>query len=208
MSLFQKKSKSAPSNDKMDPKPTAAKSLPLAMSIQKQSKRKKLAYGGKAEADGNPGTPARKPDDSRPPKDQFMTGQHPVRPNATSSMIPMEGRPSIDEMQDVLSIAQQIMHRRKMAEGGMAGDEDSQMDPFAAMKKEMYANGGMVDLDMNDEESPNQYDIMNRKAANAHQYDDDQLSAQPMDSNEDGQPMEDEEDQSIVAKIRRKAKKV
>lgn len=205
MSLFQKKSKSAPSNDEMDPKPSAAKSLPLAMSIQKQSKRKKMAYGGKAQNDNNPGTPARKPDDMRPAKDEYMTGQHPVRPNSMSSMIPMEGRPSIDEMQDVLSIAQKIMHRRKMAEGGMVDSDQMGMD---AMKKEMYADGGMVDLDMNDEESPNQYDKMNRKAANEHMYDDDQLSKQPMDSNEDGQPMEDEEDQSIVAKIRRKAKKV
>lgn len=220
MPLFKKKSMS---EMEMPAKPKGD-SLPIAYGVQKAQKKKKFAYGGKAEADANPGTPARKPDDSRPPKGQFMSGDNDIKANDFVEMIASDGRPSLDSMQDGMSVAERIRRKRMMAEGGMVPADDAEteksMDDMKrkkdmsfsddegmsmdALKKENYAEGGMVDLDANDEESPNQYDKMNRKAADAHQYDDSQISPQPMDSNEHGHMIEDEMDRSIVAAIRRK----
>lgn len=201
MPLFKKKSAKSPSNDKTNPKPTTENSLPLAMSIQRQAKKKKMAYGGKAEADGNPGTPGRKSDDNRPPNDEYMTNHHSVRPNSDTTMVSMDPRASIDSEEDGMSLAERIRRKRMLAEGGMVDSNQMGMD---AIKKEQYTDGGMVDLDENDEESPNQYYKMNRKAANAHQYDDSQIDPQPTDSNEHAHMSEDEHDERIIAAIRRK----
>lgn len=180
------------------------KSLPIALSVQKATKKKKMAFGGKAEDTNEPAVPARKPDDKRLPKDEFMSGENEVKDNEFEEMLKMPARASADAEQDGMSVAERIRRKKMMAEGGMV---DSDQDGMDAMKKEMYADGGMVDLDMNDEESPNQYDKMNRKAANAHQYDDSQISPQPEDSNQHGSTdIENELDRSIVAAIRRKMK--
>jgi hypothetical protein len=133
--------------------------------------------------------------------------QEPSMPHAKADNM----RPSADEfMADHFAkggVAQAIMRKKKYADGGMV-DEDSRPDHtqigFDAIKKEKYADGGMVDLDEESEEHPNHYDDLNRDAANAEQYDDEQLSKQPMDSNEKGHPEEDEHDKSITAAIRRK----
>lgn len=199
MPLF--KSKKSASNDKSDSKPSAdSKSLPIAMNVQRAAKKKKMAYGGRAQDDGNPGTPTPKPDDRRLPKEEYMSSQNEVRPSSSSSMISMAPRPSIDSEQDGMSLAERIRYKRKMAEGGMVDSDQMGVD---ALKKEMYADGGMVDLDEESEESPNQYYRQNREAANQEQYDDDQLSAQPRDSNEHGRDIEADA-HDMVEMIRRK----
>lgn len=98
--------------------------------------------------------------------------------------------------------------RMRSKKGKMAGKAPEMEDPSsvaeAIMKKRKMADGGMVDLDSNSEEMSNEYDELNMDAAGKEQYDDDQLSPQPMDSNEHGHSIEDELDKGIVAAIRRK----
>lgn len=87
-----------------------------------------------------------------------------------------------------------------------AGNIDSLADQIMRKK---YADGGMVDLEEESEEQPNYYDELNELAADEPQYDDDQLSAQPLDSNEDGDEYDsrDESDEhDMVDKIRQRIK--
>lgn len=87
------------------------------------------------------------------------------------------------------SIADAILKKKRMAEGGMVGD-DSEETPA----------------------SPSPYDDDNAAAVKKELYDTDQLEAQPEDSNEIGDAAEeddeDDHDASMVDKIRRKAKKM
>ena len=90
-----------------------------------------------------------------------------------------------DEEDDHKSIASAIMHRRKMA------------------------SGGMVDLYENAEEEPNEFYHENEDAALKENYDEDIHSVtEPMDSNEHGDDLsdEDEHEHSMIAAIRRKMK--
>ncbi len=206
-------------------------SLAISYSIQRQAKKKKkFAYGGKAENDANPGTPAPKPDNMRPSHDEIMSGQADLMGIASSGRIPTDMRASADSEQDGMSMAQRIRRKRQMfAEGGevtrapaSSEDEATQaaMDEKAhhqaldfsdeegmtmdANKKENYSEGGMADLNEESEEHPNDYYKQNRMAANQEEYDDSQISQQPMDSNEHGKAMEDMHDESMIAAIRRK----
>lgn len=142
----------------------------------------------------------------------------------------MEAHPEKDKRAQNLAVAysvQKAAHKKKkMAEGGEVNpieekgtekamenqrhskkldfDKDDEGMTLEAIKKENYADGGMVDLDEESEEMPNDYYKLNREAADEEQYDDSQISAQPMDSNEHGHEIEDEIDRGIVAAIRRK----
>ncbi len=197
------------------------KSLAIALSTQKHNK-KKMALGGAVEAPGRsghatsaiPGTPAPKPDDKRLPDSETMAkewskGSAPApKPDdkklpesetmanhfAKGGMIDMEEEISPSDMMSdderASSIADAIMRKRdkmKMAEGGMVDD-------------------GEVDLEANSEEvgrSP--YDHMNQDAANKELYDLDQLSPQPMDSNEHGDDL-DSDKHDMISAIRAKLK--
>lgn len=78
----------------------------------------------------------------------------------------------------------------KWAEGGMI---DSIADAVIDRMHRKMANGGMVDLDANsEEEGSSPYDTYNGEAGGEEQYDLDQLSDQPEDSNETGDSEEDE----------------
>lgn len=95
----------------------------------------------------------------------------------------------------------------------MAPDEDyaSIADAIIAKKRKakMMAAGGMVDLEANSEEDPNNEDQMSFEANGKEQYDLDQLSSQPEDSNETGDEREDdaENQHDMVSSIRKKMKK-
>lgn len=77
------------------------------------------------------------------------------------------------------------------AEGGMVkedemDDADESSIASAIMKRRQMAEGGMVDIEANAEEMPNQMDKLN-EAALKENYDEDMESvSQPMDSNEHG----------------------
>lgn len=98
-----------------------------------------------------------------------------------------------DEDRHMGSLAEAIadrLHSKMMAQGGMAHDDG---------------------LNENSEEHGNMEDDLSYDALGEEQFDDDQLSDQPADSNEIGdseeKDAEDDEDGSIISKIRARSKK-
>lgn len=137
-----------------------------------------------AEDDSEPSMPMAKEDDERPSDDEIMSDHF-----AKGGKVHKDQ----DDEHRASSIADAIMEKRhRMAEGGMADDDDD-----------------MVDLEENsEEEGSTPYDHMNAEAGDKEQYDDSQLESQPSDSNEKGDSEEsdeeDENDGSMVSAIRRK----
>lgn len=99
----------------------------------------------------------------------------------------------------------------RFADGGMIDEDNMSIsDAIRRRRREQDApsGDGMVDLEENSEEMPNQYDEIDGKVAHEEQYDDSQLSSQPEDSNEHGgMSEEDEHDLDLISSIRRKMKK-
>lgn len=95
------------------------------------------------------------------------------------------------------------------AKGGMADADEhysSIADAILAKKKKakMMADGGMVDIEENgEEEGSSPYDDMNADAAMKELYDDEQLRAQPEDSNEKGDDISSDSHDMVDA-IRKK----
>lgn len=83
------------------------------------------------------------------------------------------------------------------------GDRRATSIADAILNKKKYADGGMVDLEEDSEEEPNQYDDRNEFAAGKEQYDDTQLEPQPMDSNEHGDDIDSDEHDMIPIIIRK-----
>lgn len=160
--------------------------------------------------------PARKPDDERLPKDEYMAGHFakggPVNPKlqqAHAAHRPMHPMDLMDDDERASSIADAIMEKRhRMAEGGIAGETlGTKIGYPGSPKPKAYADGGMVDLERNsEEEGSTPYDTMNAEAGMKEQYDDSQLSPDPMDSNETGDSREDESENEhdMISKIRSK----
>lgn len=105
---------------------------------------------------------------------------------------------------------------KKMAYGGMAEDDnephmpmrkpDNRRLPIEEYMADHFAEGGMVDLNEESEEQPNEYDEQNELAANRPQYDDSQISPQPRNSNEHGDMLDDEDEHGLSAAIRARIK--
>lgn len=93
------------------------------------------------------------------------------------------------------------------ADGGEVEEEHHASIAAAIMAKdrEMYADGGQVDIEMNAEEEPNQYYHQNEDAALKENYDSDMKDmCQPMDSNEhaDERESSEENEHDMVSRIR------
>ncbi len=177
MSLF--KSKKSDEASMKEGKP----SLSVAFSAQRFGKKKKMAEGGRVEeaSDGETADEA-----LARSKTRYMSKDE-------QDSAAKEDRPLSD-----------FYNPKKMAMGGeVEGHVDSIVD--AIMRKRKFAEGGMVDLEDNSEEEPNQFDGMNADAAEEDQYDLDQLSAQPEDSNEQGDDIEADV-HDLVSQIRAKLK--
>jgi hypothetical protein len=130
------------------------------------------------------------------------------------------GSPDRSSLPIAYAVKRKASAPKKMSQGGMAADSASQMpdmkenysdadehygniaDAILAKKKRM-SDGGMVDMDANSEEHPNGYYPLNEDAADADQYDLDQLSADPMDSNEHGDEIESDK-HDFIEEVRRK----
>lgn len=99
-----------------------------------------------------------------------------------------------------------------MAQGGEVEDHyESIADAILSKKRKVkqMSDGGQVDLEANSRESNNVEDDLSFNALLKEQYDDSQLSRQPMNSNEHS-PEHDEvdvNDRSLVGQIRRKIKR-
>lgn len=97
----------------------------------------------------------------------------------------------------------------KYAHGGDIEDHyDSIAEHVMAKMRAKYAEGGMVDLNANSEEAPNYAYMDNHDAYMKEQYDLDQLSSQPEDSNEKGDEREEESENKhdLVDSVRKKMK--
>lgn len=184
------------------------------------------------EADANPGTPKRKADNEKPAEDEIMSqdftkGSNPdamddsedAPPKADYSGQRYADGGMIDEAAPHTGETMEDMLRRHADEiRGLSGDNDEMEVSHevehphsmaeAIMQKRKMADGGMVDLEANSEESPNMEDQYSFRANGKEQYDLSQLSKQPRDSNLRGDSREDAsenmDDASLVDAIRRK----
>lgn len=138
--------------------------LAIAYSVKKKAP-KKMYKGGMlpkgSQEDSSVAPAPRKPDDRRPPMDEYMADH--------------------------------------FSEGGEVEEHyESIADAILAKKRQQ------ADLNKNSEEQPNQYYKYNEEAGGEEQYDLDQLSPQPMDSNEHGDPDLEEDKRDFIDEVRRK----
>lgn len=100
-----------------------------------------------------------------------------------------------------------MLHKRKMAHGGMVDmDKPKSIADAIMRKRKMMADGGEVDLQSNADEDLNLEDQLSFEAARKKTYfDDSQISKQPMDSNEHGDEI-DSDEHDMISSIRRKMK--
>lgn len=163
----------------------------------------KYAYGGQAEADGNPGLPKAKPDNRRPDESQYMASTFVAGEQEVAPRKPDNKRPPEDEyMAD------------HFADGGEVESLDSDdhyesiADAILAKKRKSMEkpDSGSVDLDENaHEDGRSPYDEDNLYATKKELYDDDQMSPEPRDSNEYGDDI-DSDEHDMVSQIRKKMK--
>lgn len=147
----------------------------------------------------------------------------------------MEAHPDKKEQDLAIAYAVQRRNAHKMAKGGMVDiddmedsremdmldqSEEGEMDGVpksivdAIRMKKRMAKGGMVeshdvDLQENSNEDLNLEDQLSYEAARKDTYYDidDQADEQPMDSNEHGDDLPDEDAHSMISAIRRKMRK-
>lgn len=149
-------------------------------------------YGGKPEADANPGTPKAKADNKKLPDSETMADHFAYGGMAEADGAPVTPARKPDDERPPM----ERYMANHFAKGGLIAD--------AIMKAK--AMDSQVDLNANSEESPNMADQYNYDANGKEQYDLDQLSPQPEDSNEMGDDLEDEDSHDIVGMIRKSMK--
>lgn len=123
----------------------------------------------------------------------------------------MHANPSPEKRAQNIAIAYSVKRRaaaKKMAMGGEMDDMPEESPASIAehiMKKRKMAEGGEVDLQDNADEHLNEEDQLSFEAARKKTYfDDSQLSDQPEDSNEHGDELSDEDEHDMVDKILKK----
>lgn len=209
-------------------------SLAIAFSVQRKNKRKKMAKGGEVSASNEmrpmPDNKYNDSDETMRNRNQHALNEadwtgapqdrqaaHDVSSPGNSKDARMAGSrpdagPSRSAMENPKDItANNEKRANAYAQGGMADADDhydSIADAILAKKRKakMMAEGGEVDLEANSEESPNEEDQMSFEANGKEQYDLDQLDSQPMDSNEMGHDLPDEDEHDMVSAIRKKMK--
>lgn len=215
-------------------KDNAKKSLAVAFAVQRKNKKTRRADAGEPTADSmqySKGGLVRA-DAGRPTADamQYADGgmvragserptadSHETHQCADACYLPgghknamiraASGMPTADSMEQ--TFADGGMVEIPKAEEIRAGST-SVYDALRHRKR--FAQGGRVDdLDDSDVEHKNLEDDLSFDALGKKVYDNDQLSKQPSDSNEEGddreESREDDEDSSIVSKIRKRGMK-
>lgn len=141
----------------------------------------------KSESNRSPGTPKAKPDNRRPPMEDYMSDYNTGPDYSKEERYP---HPSEDEYMS-------SDNPEKYAEGGIADK--------IRRKRMMMADGGTVDIEENAEESgQSPYDNYNSDAYKKELYDDNMLDDQPLDSK--GDKLEDEDEHSMIKQIRKRMK--
>jgi hypothetical protein len=119
-----------------------------------------------------------------------------ARPHSKDPLSPFEAK----------SIAEAIMHANRLK---MSFEDKN--DTMSTPLRPGYADGGMVDLDSNEEEQPNEYYHQNEHEALDHDFDSDMDDMhQPADSNlhDPGDDLLEEDDEDdMVGKIMKRSKK-
>lgn len=202
MPLIKSKSKQAVSKNietEMNAGKPQKQSIAIAMSVQRQAKKKKMAYGGPAQRETNAVSPEpRKPDNTRPPESEYMADHFAeggmAGEDCSNCGHPFNRNPGTPEAKpDDMRPPESEYMANHFANGGIAE---------SIMNKKRMASGGMVDINENAQESgQTPYDEDNSEAYKKELYDDSQLSDQPSDSNEHG---DRDDDYSISSQVRKR----
>lgn len=141
-------------------------------------------------------------------RDEDMLDSKPMRHE-------MEDTANEDDMTDI-DEAKTDRDLMMLAKGGMIDMDEEEEHPksiaeaiLRKKKKAMYADGGEVDIEENMSEEPNHEDDMSYKLLRKRPFMGDDLQrmkGQPMDSNETGRDLEDEDKYDMIDRIRRKMK--
>lgn len=198
MPLFKPKS-----SKKSDPKDmeesSSGKSLPIAMNIQKMTKKKKMSDGGMALTGPN----ARNAAQVKEAQAKGERREKFVGPGALSEA----ERNAMADGGEVQSIASKIRAKRSKSLDFTGPDEgldttiyDHRKADEDAMKKENYADGGMIEDNEEAGEMEDHEDSLNSLNKLAHEQGE---SMDEEESEHSGSPM-DALDESMVSAIRRK----
>lgn len=123
-----------------------------------------------------------------------------------------EGRP-LDQSLAIAYDVQRRNRRKKYAEGGQIAHDSmipkSRVSEIMSRRRKKYAEGGQADIELNNDEMPNEYYHQNEDYALDWRMDEDfEDMEQPMDSNLIDDPREEAEENkhglSMVDSIRRK----
>lgn len=186
-----------------------------------------MEYGKKAEADARPADPAGMMADDEemsPSKKRIMADHMQALKKITPAVERITNKPDMPEMAKGGMIKPQNMSRPDKGFGAIIAKDDMDDQPegeemkdkkaslaaiLMSMKKaKKMADGGMVDIDENNEEQPNMYDEQNEEALD---WDMDSQMAdfpQPENSNEHGMDMDNaDHEEDLVAAIRRHMRK-
>lgn len=206
MPLMQGKSKKAISENiktEMEAGKPQKQSIAIAYNIARKNKRKAMAEGGEVKDEFKDIEPM---SDAEMEKEEDEETMKKVDRVSDKDMSMAYGRPNPNEEDE------------NLAKGGTvkdSHDEDEHYDSIASAvmakkrRAKMMAEGGMVDLDENAMEEPNNLDDMNYEALKKENYAEEHgLSAMgsPEDSNEHGHELSDEDMHDMVDSIRRKLK--
>lgn len=145
------------------------------------------------------------------PRERAMIERHRMaQGGSVSESFVDEARPSIhDTYADQRDIDDQDSFSSRVPfaldDGETDVDSQDMIGTIMAKRKKM-ADGGMVDLDSNEEEQPNSYYQRNEDAALKENYDSDMDDVSQSDDSSLGDELEDEDSHDMVDKIRKSIK--
>lgn len=213
MPLMQGKSKKAFEHNveaEMHAGKPQKQSLAIAYSVKRKNAKKKMADGGLII---EPASDEEIGEEMRPMKADKVSDQEvddKANPMDAESVSDEEMKEDAKNMKPKYAKGGSV--RDPLDEGGESeGHYDSVSSAIMARKRraKAMADGGMVDLDENAREEPNNLDDMNYEALKKENYAEEHgLSelGQPEDSNEHGHELSDEDEHDMVTSIRNKIK--
>lgn len=190
-------------------------SLAIAYSVQRRSKGKKMALGGAVEGPEHDKEQLNELQHNDPMHIEAEYGRRESPEEIVRDTMPNRkayakgGMVYEDEMEHERAVREMAAEHEDvmLAQGGkvrLPVEEPFHSISDAIMSRKRFADGGMVDIEENAEESgQTPYAPMNGDAYKKELYDVDQYDGQPMDSNEMGDDI-DEDEHDHIDMIRRK----
>lgn len=231
MPLFKSSSKKAVGKNieaEMSAGKPQKQSIAIALDVQRRAKKKKMAYGGKAEDDMNPrvSTHEGRDDEMGRPMSEYMgskwaEGGRIDEEDGNPHLDAYEGRD--DELAEPVDEYMANQWSKGSAPKRKPDDERLPMDEYMddqfaeggsvvdrimqkRMKGKPYAEGGEVEGPEHDSESPADMWEESEEAGLKENYSDSDSHPQPKDSNEHGHDLSDEDMFDMVDQIRKKLK--